>query len=249
MMASDHLWLRPPSNLTLPGRDVHVWSVSLEQPVAHLHQLRQLLSNDEQDRAERFHFERDRRRSIVVHGTLRTILGRYLDIEPGRLQFRCGPHGKPYLTQELDHGALQFNLAHSNEVAVYAFTCGRQIGIDVEYIRPIPDVEQIAVRFFSAGENAALCALPESLRLETFFNCWTRKEAYIKAIGEGLSHPLDQFQVSLAPGEAARLLWVEGSPEKVGRWSLTALSPAPGYVAALAVEGFDYHLKCWECVL
>jgi 4'-phosphopantetheinyl transferase len=214
MMASDLLWLRPPSNLTLPGGDVHIWSVSLEQPVARTHQLRQLLSNDKQDRAEHFHFERDRRRSIVVHGTLRTILGRYLDIESGRLQFHCGPHGKPYLMQELDHCVLQFNLAHSNEIAVYAFTCGRQVGIDVEYIRPIPDVEQIAVRFFSVGENAALCALPESLRLEAFFNCWTRKEAYIKAIGDGLSHPLNQFQVSLAPGEAARLLYGSKVPLK-----------------------------------
>lgn len=248
-MISDHLWRLPASALALPTTDVHVWRASLEQPATCVHRLLNLLSHDEQARANRFYLERDRRRFIVARGALRTILGCYLGVEPGQLRFRYEFHGKPFLSDELGAGELRFNLAHSNELALYAFTCGREIGIDVEYIHPVPDIEQIAARFFSANENAALHMLPESQRLEAFFNCWTRKEAYIKALGDGLAYPLTQFQVSLRPGEPAQLLWAEGSPEKVTRWSMTALSPAPGYVAALAVEGPDCYLEYWQCLL
>jgi 4'-phosphopantetheinyl transferase len=249
MTVPDHLWRLPPPDLTLSSKTVHVWRASLEQSAARTHQLSQLLSRDEQTRAERFHFERDQRRFIVSRGALRTILGRYLGVEPDQLRFRYGPRGKPYLSEEFDRCALYFNLAHSHELAVYAFTCGREVGIDLEWVHLMQDVEQIADRFFSARENAVLRTLPEGQRLEAFFNCWTRKEAYIKAIGEGLSQPLDQFQVSLAPGEPARLLIVEQAPEEVSRWSLEALTPIPNYVAALAVEGRDWCLKCWQCML
>jgi 4'-phosphopantetheinyl transferase len=208
-----------------------------------------LLSHDEQARANRFYLERDRRRFIVARGALRTILGRYLGVEPGQLRFRYESHGKPFLSDDLGAGELRFNLAHSNELALYAFTCGREIGIDVEYIHPVPDVEQIAARFFSVNENAALRMLPESQRLEAFFDCWTRKEAYIKALGEGLTQPLDQFQVSLIPGERAQLLSVNDVPEKVMRWSMATLSPAPGYVGALAVKGADCNIEYWQCLL
>jgi 4'-phosphopantetheinyl transferase len=158
-------------------------------------------------------------------------------------------HGKPYLAAKFNPGDLRFNLAHSNELAVYAFALGREIGIDVEHVHALPDAEQIAARFFSAQENVVLRMLPEGQRLEAFFNCWTRKEAYIKAIGEGLSHPLDQFQVSLSPEEPTRLLNVEGSPEEVTRWSIAPWVPAAGYVAALVVEGSGCHLECWQCLL
>jgi 4'-phosphopantetheinyl transferase len=177
------------------------------------------------------------------------MMSYYLGVGPDQLRFRYESHGKPYLSMEFNYCGLRFNLAHSNELAVYAFTRGRELGIDVEYIHALPDAEQIAARFFSAQENVALRMLPESQRLEAFFNCWTRKEAYIKAIGDGLSHPLDQFQVSLSPGEPARLLNVEGSPEKVTRRFMASLVPAPGYVAALVVEGSGYHLECWQCLL
>ena len=246
MTALDHLWLVPPPDLALPTQEVHVWRVMLEQSSACIHRLSQPLSDDERVRAERFRFERDRRRFRVARGALRAILGRYLDVEPGRLRFGYGAHGKPYLTQEFNHCGLRFNLAHSNELAVYAFACEREIGIDVEYIHPLPDAEQIAVRFFSKREVAVFLALPESQKLEAFFNCWTRKEAYIKAIGDGLAHPLDQFQVSLAPGEPARLLNVEGSPEQVAYWFMAAFMPASGYVAALMAQAPDCRLECWQ---
>lgn len=197
-------------------------------------------------RAELFHFEQDRKRFIVGRGVLRTILALYLGTEPSRLQFCYGPHGKPYLADRLGDATLRFNLAHSHELALYAFTRGREIGVDLEYIRYMPGVEQIAARFFSTRENAVLHALPTSQKQEAFFNCWTLKEAYIKAIGNGLAQPLDKFDVSLAPGEPARLLSVEGAPEEASRWSLKALTPAPGYVAALAVEGHDWRLTYWQ---
>ena len=139
------------------------------------------------------------------------------------------------MAERLGDGALRFNLAHSHELALYAFTLGREIGVDIEYLRALPDADQIAKRFFSARENAALQALSTNQRQQAFYNCWTRKEAYVKAIGKGLAQPLDQFDVSLAPGESTRLLKVEGAPEEGSRWSLYSLTPVAGYVAAVAV--------------
>jgi 4'-phosphopantetheinyl transferase len=240
-------WHWPPVALTLSRQTVHVWSVSLEQPAPLIHQLEQLLSADEQERAARFHFERDRRRFIVGRGALRTLLGRYVQVEPTQLKLCYGKYGKPYLAEESKGSALHFNLAHSHELAVYAFTREGKVGIDIEYIHPLADLDQIAARFFSKSESTSLLGLPGDQRLLAFFNCWTRKEAYIKALGEGLSHPLDQFQVSLLPGEPAQLLQVQGAPEEVSRWSMTAFVPAPGYVAALLVEGRSCAVEFWQC--
>ena len=231
------------TQLRLPTSDVHVWLASLDQ--LHVRQLAQTLSEEELARADRFHFHRDRERFIVCRGVLRTILSRYLCVEPCRLRICYGPYGKPYLEEEVEEDKLQFNLSHSRGLALYAFTRGRNIGVDLEYIRRMTDFGQIAARFFSRNENSALNALPESQRQEAFFNCWTRKEAYIKAIGNGLMHPLNSFDVSLAPGEPARLLNVEGDPQEASRWSLKSLNPAPGYIAALAVAGHDWQLQ-WK---
>ena len=142
---------------------------------------------------------------------------------------------------------LRFNLSHSQGLALYAVTRGREIGVDLECIRPISDAEQIAERFFSAHENAVFRTIPAHEKPKAFFNCWTRKEAYLKALGDGLARPLDEFDVSLAPGEPAKLLRIEGAPQEASRWSLNRLEPGSGYVAALAVEGYGYQLKCWQC--
>jgi 4'-phosphopantetheinyl transferase len=206
------------------------------------------LAPDECLRAERFHFERDRRRFIVGRGVLRTILGRYLGLEPNHLQFCYGPRGKPALAgiSTRPNAWLCFNLAHSQNLALYAVTCERELGVDIECIHAIPDAEQIAARYFSAHENAGLRSLPANQKQEAFFNCWTRKEAYIKAIGDGLAQPLAEFDVALAPGEPARLLRIKDNAQAAARWSIQALTPAPGYVAALAVKGHDWQLKCWQ---
>jgi len=246
MTDSNYVWLPPPTDWVLLSDDVHVWSASLKLPTSRIQQLAQRLSTDEYMRAERFYFERDRKRFIVGRGLLRTILGYYLGIEPNLLQFCYGPQGKPALAETLSGSRLNFNLSHSQELVLYAVAREREIGVDIEHIRPITEVEQLAARFFSVREHAMFCALPPSQKLAAFFSCWTRKEAYVKATGDGLTFPLDQFDVSLSPGEPARLLSVKGDRSTVTRWSLQDLRPSPGYVAALAVEGQDWHLTCWQ---
>lgn len=240
------MWSPPPPNPVLSSSDVHVWRVFVDQAAQHLAWLARTLSAEEQARAARFHFERDRVRSIVSHGVLRMILSHYVNVAPTRLQLCYGSYGKPALAESSGGDALRFNSSHSQGLLLYALACGREIGVDLEYIRPLPDLEPIAERFFSAGEAAALRALPPDQRLKAFFACWTRKEAYLKATGEGLLRHLDQFQVSLIPGEPARLLHVEGDPQEPARWSLQALTPAPGYAGALAVEGDGWRLTCWQ---
>ena len=239
-------WLPPPSTLSLCGREVHIWLVDLDLPANRVQQMAQSLVENERLRAERFHFKRDKRRFIVRRAVLKTILGRYLQIDPSQIQFAHGTHGKPFLSEIHGDDSLRFNLAHSHELALIALARGREIGVDLEHLRILPDAEQIAARFFSAREKATLETLSTSRRQEGFFNCWTRKEAYIKATGKGLAQPLDQFDVSLAPGDSAVLHYVEGSPDEASRWLLKSMTPAPGYVAALAVEGNNWHLNCWQ---
>jgi 4'-phosphopantetheinyl transferase len=239
-------WLLPPSKLKLSTNDVHVWRVRLNQTDGRVQQLQQYLSDDERLRAERFRFDRHCRRFIVSQGMLRLIIGDYTDMAPSRLQFYTGHRGKLYLMHSFGSDSLQFNLAHSKEIALYAFTCNREIGIDVEYVRDMPDAEKIAQTTFSPIENETLHSLPQYQRQEAFFNCWVRKEAYIKAIGDGLYHDLDRFDVSLAPGEPARLVSVEGSAEQASCWFMKSLTPEDGYVAALAVKGSDFCPSYWK---
>jgi 4'-phosphopantetheinyl transferase len=246
MMALDRLWLPPPADLKLSRDDVHVWRASLNLPASRVQSLQHTLAADELSRVERFHFQIDRQHFIVARGLLRAILSRYLDMEPGQLRFRYSPYGKPALATTLGQDTLSFNVSHSHGLALYAVTRGREIGVDLEGIRTGLDCEQIAARFFSPRENAVLRALPAELKPEAFFKCWTRKEAYIKARGGGLTLPLDQFDVSLAPGEPAMLLNTRGDLQEAARWSLRTLTPGPGYVAALAMEGHGWRFKCWQ---
>jgi len=239
-------WLPPPENLAPETDVVHAWLASLSVKASTVQRLRQLLTADEICRAERFYFPKDRDHFIVARGVLRRILGRYLDTEPSRLRFCYSAYGKPALDTEFGGGALRFNVSHSHGVALYGVSRGREVGIDLERIRPDFADDRVAERFFSSREVAALRSLPQSMRRDAFFNCWTRKEAYIKARGEGLSLRLDQFDVSLAPGEPAALLDTQDDPQEACRWSLQELAPSPGYVAALAVEGHDWQLKCWQ---
>jgi 4'-phosphopantetheinyl transferase len=238
-------WQLPPEKLKLTSHAVHVWRAALEQPEAVLQRLSKGLSPDETARAGRFHFEQDRRHFIVGRGILRSLMAGYLGSSPAEIEFSYGPQNKPTLVAGPGRLNLRFNLAHSHGQALYAFTVGREIGVDLEQIRPLDDAEDIAKRFFSARDYETFMVVPAPQRLEAFFNCWTRKEAYIKALGQGLSHPLDTFDVSLTPGEPARLLAIQGDPQETSRWSLLALTPEPGYAAALMVEGQDWALRCW----
>lgn len=239
-------WSSQKSKLELSSHDVHIWLTRLDSLTMYVQEIAQYLDKDERTRAKRFYFARDRERFIAGRGVLRFILGRYLNVEPNKVRFSYGPYGKPRLAERPGDSTLRFNLAHSNELALYAFTHGREIGIDIEYLRTLPDVGLIADRFFSPREKAILQAFPASQRQAAFYNCWTRKEAYIKATGDGLSRALDQFDVSLDPGNAAHLVNVEIDCDEASRWTLKAFSPAPGYVAALAVEGHNWRPAFWQ---
>ncbi|MBV8886879.1 MAG: 4'-phosphopantetheinyl transferase superfamily protein, partial [Chroococcidiopsidaceae cyanobacterium CP_BM_RX_35] len=168
--------------------------------------------------------------------------------EPSQIQFHYGPRGKPSLTPASVASWLRFNLSHSQGLAVYAVTRDREIGIDIEHIRPMPEAAQLVSRFFSAQENAMFRTLLPSQQQTAFFRCWTRKEAYIKAVGDGLALSLDQFDVSLSPDEPARLLGIKGDHAAATRWFLQELTPAPDYIAALAVEGQGFCIQCWQWV-
>lgn len=209
-------------------RAVHVWRISLATcpPGA-----RALLSADERERADRFHFARDRERFVAARAALRDVLGGYLDLAPERLAFGATEHGKPFL---VGAGAdLSFNLTHSHQLALIAVTRGADVGIDLEWHRPDVEVTSVARVSFSAAEQRALAALPTDEQPAAFFRCWTRKESYIKARGEGLSMPLDRFTVSLDAG-----LDVTFDPDEAAeraRWSIQGLAIDPGYSAALTV--------------
>lgn len=220
----------------------HLWCFSLACPAQRLQHLAGLLSDEERRRAKRFVFIRDRRRFVAARGLLRVILARYLACKPEDLVFRYDAYGRPELEQESGPGELRFNVSHAFERAVFVVSSNRQIGVDVEHVRPIPEVEAIMRSAFSAGEQARWRALPEEQKQKAFFRGWTRKEAYLKAVGVGLSHPLNRVEVTFALDEPARLLRVDGDSRQATKWSLADL-PLPGdYIGALAVEGSSWHL-------
>jgi len=232
------MWSPPPASLSLASGAVHVWRASLAQPPHLQETFLRTLDDYERARADRFHFEQHRRRFVLGRGFLRALLARYLQVEPAEVRFVYGPYGKPLLSDE--HGArrLRFNASHSHELAAYAFAEEHELGIDVEYVKEDFAGEDIARHFFSAHEVETLLALPESERAAAFFRCWTRKEAYIKAIGSGLSHPLDEFDVTLTAGEQAALIRDYRDKHANSRWSMFNLE-LEGYAGALVVEGLS----------
>lgn len=244
VMEPDDWWLPVPETLTLSHEEVHVWRASLDVAARHTQDLRCTLTIDELSRAERFVYAQDRERFIVARGLLRAVLGRYLNVAPEQLRFRHGASGKPALAAESGGHGIHFNLSDSHGLVLYAVALNREVGVDVEHVHPIPEAAELVARFFSFSERAEFRALAPDDQLGAFFRCWTRKEAYIKAKGQGFALPLDRFDVSVAPGRSAELLNVDGYPYEASRWSLCDLSPAPGYVGALAVEGHGWRLTC-----
>jgi 4'-phosphopantetheinyl transferase len=195
-----------------------------------------LLSDAERHRARRFAFERDASRFIVARARLRQLLAQRLGVRAQAVEFEYGAYGKPVLSRRFAHSDLHFNVSHCDDVAAYAFSCGHAIGIDVEAVREISDADNIAARYFSRLENATYRSLEPRDRPLGFFNCWTRKEAVVKAFGDGLSLPLDRFDVTLTPGEPAKVLRVEDRLGDASGWWLDSLSPTAGYVAAIASQ-------------
>ena len=219
----------------LPPRAVHVWRIDLDAAVPAGLALAPSLPDDERRRAERFRFPRDRERFLAGRAALRGILGGYLDRPPQDIALGRGPSGKPLLLGPV--GGLEFNLAHAEGCALLALTRGRRVGVDVEGLRLGESGMDVARRFFAPAEVARLRATAEDARPLTFVRCWTRKEAYVKARGDGLSLPLQQFQVPLAPDATRALLASSDGPEEVARWTLRELPVARRYLGALVVEG------------
>jgi 4'-phosphopantetheinyl transferase len=217
---------------------VHIWCASLDVPPDTSARLYATLTSDERIRSAGFRFERDRQRFIVAHGVLRDLLGRYLQSQPGRIHYVYNAFGKPSLSPEFG-SRLTFNLSHSAGLALIAIAADSSVGIDLEYIRTQSDYAEVARRFFSAAEVDELNALPGDRYTEAFFSCWTKKEAYVKACGDGLALPLDGFSVPLTADPAH-------GPVDLCGWSLYTLRPAPGYAGALAIEGTGWRLRQWQ---
>jgi 4'-phosphopantetheinyl transferase len=234
-----------------PGRDVHLWSFDLNLPAAEIKKYKNTLSEDEVARADRFYFEKDQNQSIITRGCMRAILALYLKTKPAQIEFSYNTYGKPVLAADSLHPGLHaglreglsFNLSHSHEIGMLAVAQAYPVGIDIEFIREDLDYLEIARRFFSPHEVSDLEGLPKNAQKEAFFHCWARKEAYIKAVGGGLSVPLDSFDVSLKPGEPAALLATRPNPEGASEWKLYRLDIPANYAGALAIQGKADQLR------
>jgi 4'-phosphopantetheinyl transferase len=228
---------------------VHLWRACLDLPGPRLAEFAEHLAPDERARAARFHFERDRARFTAARGLLRTLLGRYLHRDPKAVRFRYQAFGKPELADgDAGHGRppLRFNLSHSHGLALIAVTWGRAVGVDVEQIRDIGELDAVLTTAFSSRECAALQDLDPEQRRLAFFRGWVCKEAFVKATGAGMSQSPSDVEVAASPGCPARFLAVNGDPDIAARWSLQELWPAGGAVAAVVVEGPAVPLRLWE---
>jgi 4'-phosphopantetheinyl transferase len=244
-MKSTIEWLSPRAIPELADDHIHVWRASLTLDQATLRSLESTLADNERARAERFVFESDRDRFIAAHGFLHDLLGAYLRCPPKTIDFTYDPHGKPFVASRGPRTDVCFNLSHSHEVALIAIGRKRQIGIDIELIRPEFAGEEIARRYFSAKEIDELGKLPAESRAEGFFLCWTRKEAYVKARGDGLHVPLDSFSVSVSPDAPATL-----SSSDESRWRIESFVPSliyePQYAASVVAEGKHWRPQYLE---
>ena len=237
-------WNRLPGRPALGDGQVHLWRAWLDQPEERLTQLEQTLSPEERLRAQQFHFDRDRDRFIAGRGMLRAILGRCLDVPPARIGLAYGPHGKPRLAEPWDGSQVRFNVSHSEGLALCAVACGRELGVDVERARPIPEMAQVATQVFSAGEQARLRSASHDNPVTAFFRFWTSKEALLKARGDGFTE--SARQVELPPGPGGGPTATDGGRPHGAEWTARELVPQPGFLAALVVEGSGWRLQCWE---
>ena len=244
-MPSDEIEWPAPASLPSPdGEAIHVWRATFPASPEQLLSLAASLDDAERARAARFVRPRDRDRFLGWHGALRRILGRYLDVAPDQVRYVFGPQGKPSLAPEFAGSRLRFNLAHSGELALVAVRVGREVGVDVEQFRPLPDAGAIAATHFSPHERAALASLATGEQLPAFFSIWTGKEAFIKAIGQGLSYPLTRFSVPVPPEHANTQVRLEAGI--TAAWAVRSFAPGAGYAAAVVGEGLDWDLRRWR---
>lgn len=228
---------------TLELLEIHVWRINLIEVAAEDSPLPGCLSSKERERAARFHFARDRRRFIIRRMVLRQLLGECLNIKPEDVRLAYGPRGKPMIESDSD---LRFSCSHSGDMALIALARNREVGVDLEEHRRLTDVMDLADSFFSPLEIAQLTSLPPALKTAGFFDCWTRKEAFIKATGLGLSFPLNRFAVSLTPNRPAALLLVENDPSAVDHWRMISLTADSNYSATLAYDGNPAEVRFFQ---
>jgi 4'-phosphopantetheinyl transferase len=236
-------WPEAPVEPRLEAKEVHVWAASLEITPETSEKFSGFLCASEKERARRFKFDVHRNRFIAGRGLLRKMLGRYLNCEPSKLEFAYSAQGKPELLGEFSKSGFHFNLAHSENAALFAITRIGQIGIDIEHVRAVKNVDDLVARFFCARENKSFQKISDEEKPAAFFNLWTRKEAILKATGEGITRSLNLVEVSFLPGEPARLVSVSGDSEKATRWILRDLSPAPGFAGALAIQAREIQVR------
>jgi len=247
VVSQDLTWLSPPKDLSLGEDQVHVWCASLRLSASRLLSLTRILSTDERAKAERYRIQTARDDYIIARGLLRTLLGCYLDVDPRRINFSYGLYGKPILAVDSGRKTIHFNVSHSEGLALFAVTRGREVGVDLERIRLDINYEEIAQQVFSRKEAESLSAVASPmLRREEFFSRWTSKEAYVKARGAGFYMPLDQFEVFFTgdeglPNVVTREPWVEATP-----WTIVKLRPWSGYAGAVASERHDWKVLCWR---
>ena len=230
-----------PATRDLPPDEVHVRAINLDETQVASAELAALLSDEERARAARLHFARHRERYVARRAILRSMLGGYLELAPEEVVLSSGPHGKPVLIPSAGGPQLGFNLSHSDGIAMYAFAWDRRVGVDVERIRSDLDHRGLADRFFSSGERDRMGNVSEADLPACFFACWTRKEAVVKARGAGLSLPLHTFEVSIRPEVEPRLVWM--TPDPAENWRLMTVTPRPGFIGALAVEGAQWTAR------
>ncbi len=230
------VWQFSQSQPMLEEGQVHIWRASLDLPTVVIDQLTTFLSPDEIERANKFRFVPHKRRFIAARGILRKLLSNYLQISPHDLEFKYGNCGKPQLTGCKQDSPLKFNLSHSGAYALYGFTYHHPIGVDLEYIREMPDAVKIAQRFFSEREYRLINNVEDSQKSEVFFKLWTAKEAYLKAIGTGLAGSLANVDIILDCVQSPRLLAIKGSKAAVSSWSIYSCIPATSYIATMAVK-------------
>lgn len=238
----DIIWKHPPQHLTLNCQEVHIWKINLEQSSINVQNSFDILNEAEKNKAQKFRFEKHQKRYTMARSSLKRILSRYLSMTPQNVEFQYNDYGKPQLLEKLNNIDLQFNVSHSENVAIYGITCHYLIGVDIEYIRPMPEADNLAKRFFSRKEFEHISQLSSTEKYEEFFKLWTAKEAYLKAIGKGISGGLEKVEIST--DETVRFINLPKSDDI--NYNLFYLTPHHNYLGAIAVENNQQIYHYWE---
>ncbi|HEY3341777.1 MAG TPA: 4'-phosphopantetheinyl transferase superfamily protein [Anaerolineae bacterium] len=244
-LLGDHEWCTPRTCPELDAGYVHIWRFSLSQPEPVYQTMCESLTLDERERADRYRFDDGRRRFVLGRGIFKSILATYLGVKPLEIRFQYGPQGKPLLGKEYAGASLHFNLSHTRDLAVCAFNRLSEIGIDVEHIHPLGEIERVAGRIFSKDDYTLWHSLPEALQLAAFYRSWTLKEAIIKALGYGLSQSMSELSVSPAPDDPAVLVHLNGDREQARDWTIHSFVPETGTIAAFALKAHHTQLACF----